>query len=77
MTGGGGTAPTARSAGLTEGAGPVAAALGFVAVSEGPTVPEGPELGVEEGVAEVVATGGGKFRFTRSVRLLDELLFCA
>ena len=71
------TVPAAEGAGLNEEAGPVAAGDEFVTVAEGPAVPDGPGLGVAVGVAELDGTGGGKFFFTRSVRLLEELLFCA
>ena len=52
----GGTVPTARSAGFTEGTGPVETGVGFVTVPGGPTA--GDALGV--GVGEAVATAGGK-----------------
>lgn len=52
----GGTAPTARSAGFTEGAGPVEAGAGFVTVPGVPTADDGPGLGV----GEVVTAAGGR-----------------
>jgi hypothetical protein len=52
----GGTAPTARSAGFTEGAGSVEAGVGFVTVPGGPTADDGPGLGV----GEVVTAAGGR-----------------
>jgi hypothetical protein len=52
----GGTVPTARSAGFTEGAGPVEAGVGFVTVPGGPTAGDGPGVGV----GEAVATAGGR-----------------
>jgi hypothetical protein len=52
----GGTVPTARSAGFTEGAGPVEAGVGFVTVPGGPTADDGPGLGA----GEVVTAAEGR-----------------
>ena len=51
----GGTAPTARSAGLTEGAGPVVAGVIFVTVPGGPTADDG--AGLAPGVVVALAPG--------------------
>ncbi|HKP02815.1 MAG TPA: hypothetical protein VJU77_05560 [Chthoniobacterales bacterium] len=73
----GGTTPAGELAGFTDEEGAIPAGVGLVPTAEGVAVEEASGLGVAVGVAEVVATGGGRFFFTRSVRLLGELLFCA
>jgi hypothetical protein len=69
----GGTAPTARSAGFTEGAGPVESGVGFVTVPGGLTDDEGPGLG--EG--EVVTAAGGKSFISSRRSSLCVLPLCA
>lgn len=69
----GGTAPTAISAGFTDGAGPVVPGVGLVTVPGGPTADDGPGLGV----GDIVTGGGGKFFPTSWLRLLSELPLCA
>ena len=64
-----GTAPTARSAGFTVGAGLVEAGVGLVTVPGGTTADDG--LGL--GVGDAVAVAGGKPSFTLSLRLLRAL----
>lgn len=56
----GGTAPTARSDGFTEGAGPVEAGAGLVTVPGGPTADDGPGLGEGEVPAEAPGLGAGE-----------------
>ena len=73
----GGTTPAGELTGFTEEEGTVPAGVGLIPAAEGVAVDDASELGVAVGVAEVVATAGGRFFFTRSVRLLGELLFCA
>ena len=70
----GGTAPTAISAGLTDGAGPVVAGVGLVTVPGGPTADDGPGLGDGEAVT---GGGGGKSFPTSWLRLVVELPKCA
>lgn len=69
----GGTAPTARSSGFTEGAGPVESGVGFVTVPGGPTADDGPGLG--EG--EVVTAAGGRSFISSRWSSLCVLPLCA
>ena len=69
----GGTAPTARSAGFTDDAGTVEAGVGFVTVPDGPTVDDGPGLGV----AEVVGVAGGRPFISSRLSSLLVLPLCA
>ena len=69
----GGTAPTARSSGFTEGAGPVESGVGFVTVPGGPIVDDEPGLG--EG--EVVTAAGGRSFISSRRSSLCVLPLCA
>lgn len=69
----GGAVATARSAGFTEDAGPVEAGVGFVTVPGGPTVDDGPGLGV----GEVVTAAGGRSFISSRRSSLFVLPLCA